>query len=89
MPTTARMPIACAKYRDASGNRSRLNRSRPYGPAFSSSAARTIEPFVGASVCASGSHVCSGKIGTLTANAMKKARNSQRCVVVASESRSI
>ena len=29
---------------------------------------------------ASGSHVCSGKIGTLTAKAMAKAKNSQRPV---------
>ena len=33
-----------------------------------------IEPAVGASVWASGSHVCSGNTGTLTANAIAKAR---------------
>ena len=36
-----------------------------------------------ACVWASGSHVCRGKIGTLTANATAKAKNSQRAVLVA------
>ena len=36
------------------------------------------DPAVGASVWASGSHVCSGNSGTFTAKAMAKARNSQR-----------
>ena len=45
--------------------------------------ARITEPAVGASVWASGSQVCSGNSGTFTANAMAKARNSQRAVVVA------
>jgi hypothetical protein len=38
---------------------------------------------VGAWVWASGSQVCSGKIGTLMAKAMAKARNSQRAEEVA------
>jgi hypothetical protein len=38
--------------------------------------ASMTEPAVGASTCASGSHVCSGNKGTLMANAMKKARKS-------------
>ncbi len=38
------------------------------------------EPAVGASTCASGSHVWTGHIGTLTANEAKKARNSQYCI---------
>ena len=42
--------------------------------------ARITEPAVGAWVWASGSHVCSGKIGTLTAKAMANAKNSQRPV---------
>ena len=71
-----------AKYRDASGNRSRLNRRMPYGPVFSRIAARTTEPFVGASVWASGSQVWSGHTGTFTANPMKNATNSQRPAVV-------
>ena len=37
------------------------------------------EPAVGASTCASGSQVCTGNIGTLMANATKKARNAQNC----------
>ena len=53
---------------------------RPYVPIFSITPARMTEPAVGASVCASGSHVCSGKIGTLMAKARAKARNSQRAV---------
>ena len=36
-------------------------------------AARITEPPVGASTWASGSHVCTGHIGTLTANASRKA----------------
>ena len=49
-------------------------------PSFSITPARITEPAVGAWVWASGSHVCSGKIGTFTANAMAKAKNSQRPV---------
>ena len=49
-------------------------------PSFSITPARITEPAVGAWVWASGSHVCSGKIGTLTANAMAKAKNSHRAV---------
>ena len=41
---------------------------KPYVPIFSSTPARITEPAVGASTCASGSHVCSGTIGTLIAN---------------------
>ena len=37
--------------------------------------ARITEPAVGASVCASGSHVWNGNIGTLIANARKNAMN--------------
>ena len=35
---------------------------------------------MGASVCASGSQVCSGNTGTFTANAMKNPRKSHRAV---------
>ena len=38
-------------------------------------AASITEPAVGASVCASGSHVWNGNIGTLIAKARKNARN--------------
>ena len=37
------------------------------------------EPAVGASTWASGSQVCTGHIGTLTANEAKKASHSQVC----------
>jgi hypothetical protein len=37
-------------------------------------AARITDPPVGASTCASGSQVCTGHIGTLTAKAAKNAR---------------
>ncbi len=42
-------------------------------------AASTTEPPVGASTCASGSQVCTGHIGTFTANARKNARNTSIC----------
>jgi hypothetical protein len=45
-------------------------------------AASTIEPPVGASTCASGSQVCTGHIGTLTAKAARNARNSRICGVM-------
>ena len=49
-------------------------------------AASTAEPPVGASTWASGSQVCTGHIGTFTANARKKAKNSRICGVIASGS---
>ena len=42
-------------------------------------AASTAEPPVGASTCTSGNQVWTGHIGTLTANAAKKAKNSPVC----------
>ena len=42
------------------------------------------EPAVGASTCASGSQVCTGHIGTLTANEAKKAIHSHFCASGAS-----
>jgi hypothetical protein len=50
-------------------------------PSFSRTAARMTDPGVGASTCASGSHVWNGKIGTLMANASANAPNSQYCSV--------
>jgi hypothetical protein len=41
--------------------------------------ARTTEPAVGASTCASGSQVWNGHIGTLTANEANIASHSQNC----------
>ena len=43
-------------------------------------AASTAEPPVGASTCTSGSQVCTGHIGTLTAKAAKKAKKISVCV---------
>ena len=54
-------------------------------PSFNMTPARITEPAVGAWVWASGSHVCSGNSGTLTANATAKPRNSQRSVDCASD----
>ena len=42
--------------------------------------ARITEPAVGASTCASGSQVCTGHIGILTANEAKKASHSHFCM---------
>ena len=63
-----------------------MKRTKPYAPIFSVIAARITEPPVGASTCASGSHVCTGHIGTLTANDRKKAMNSRICTLSASGS---
>ena len=49
-------------------------------------AASTTEPPVGASTCASGSQVCTGHIGTLTANAMKNATKISVCASIDSGS---
>jgi hypothetical protein len=56
-------------------------RRKPYVPSLSRMPARITEPAVGASTCASGSQVWNGNIGTLTANARKKAPNSQNDAV--------
>ena len=47
----------------------------PYVPIFSRIPAKRTEPTVGASVCASGSHVWKGHIGTLMANPRKTPTN--------------
>src|SRR5690554_7212284 len=80
IPITASSAMYGAKVSLASGNSGRLNRTKPYVPIFSITPARMTEPAVGACTCASGSHECSGHIGTFTANAMANARNSQRSV---------
>ena len=59
----------------ASGKNGRQKRRMPYPPIFSRTPARITEPAVGASTWASGSQVWKGNIGTLMANARKKARN--------------
>src|SRR6266571_2351624 len=52
-------------------------RMKPYVPIFSKTPARMTDPAVGASVCASGSQVWNGNIGTLMAKAKKKPQKSQ------------
>src|SRR2546426_10556945 len=52
-------------------------RMKPYVPIFNKTPARMTDPAVGASVCASGSQVWNGNIGTLMANAKKNAQKSQ------------
>ena len=61
-----------------------MKRTKPYAPIFNVIAARITEPPVGASTCASGSHVCTGHIGTLTENDRKNAMNSRICTFIAS-----
>jgi hypothetical protein len=41
---------------------------RPYPPSFSRMAARIIDPAIGASTCALGSHRCVENIGNFTMN---------------------
>src|SRR5689334_23562601 len=64
---------------DTPGKNGRANRRNPYVPIFSSTPARMTDPAVGASTCASGSQVCTGHIGTLTANEAKNASQSHFC----------
>src|ERR1700687_3540688 len=74
------------------GRRGSEKRMNPYVPIFNRNPARMEEPAVGASVCASGSQVWNGNIGTLIANAKKNAQNSSTCVLVsncAAEARSV
>src|SRR5215470_2461694 len=59
------------------GKRGSEKRMKPYVPIFSKTPARMTEPAVGASVCASGSHVWKGNMGTLMAKAKKKPQKSQ------------
>ena len=66
---------------DALGSNGSENRSNPYVPIFNRMLASTTEPAVGASVCASGSQVWNGNIGTFTAKPRKKAQNTHHCIV--------
>src|SRR5580693_4004021 len=81
MATTLRAKISGANASVASGSIGIENLRKPYAPIFSSTAASITEPAVGASTCASGSQVCTGHIGTFTANDARNARNSQVCIV--------
>src|SRR5262245_13940061 len=75
MPMKHRNPTIGTNCFDASGRIGRLKRRNPYVPIFRRTAARITEPAVGASVCASGSQVWNGNIGTLIAKPRKNARN--------------
>src|SRR5262249_61955355 len=66
----------------ASGNIGSEKRRKPYPPIFRRMPARITEPAVGASTCASGSQVCTGHIGSFTAEEAKKARHRQHCMSV-------
>src|SRR3970040_2622116 len=79
MPIADRVTIIGTKCLDASGRMGRLNRRNPYVPIFRRTAARITEPAVGASVCASGSHVWKGNIGTLIAKPRKNERKIHHC----------
>src|SRR5882724_11800278 len=59
------------------GSNGSEKRMKPYVPIFRRTPARMTEPAVGASVCASGSQVWNGNIGTLMAKAKKKPQKSQ------------
>src|SRR6266852_5931535 len=79
MPTIERPTMNGNHFFVASGSIGSATRTKPYVPIFSSTAARMIDPAVGASVCASGSQVWNGNIGTLIAKPKKNAKNSQIC----------
>src|SRR4051812_39119764 len=51
----------------------------PYVPNFNSTPANNTLPAVGASTCASGNHVCSGKTGIFTMKPTLIARNNNTC----------
>src|SRR6266849_698179 len=59
------------------GSNGSEKRMKPYVPIFKRTPARMTEPAVGASVCASGSQVWKGNMGTLMAKAKKKPQKSQ------------
>src|ERR1700681_415028 len=79
IPMIERVTIIGTKCRVASGRIGSEKRMKPYVPIFRSTAARITEPAVGASVCASGSQVWNGNIGTFTANPTKKAQKTHHC----------
>src|SRR4051795_2585942 len=83
MPITASTSSTGASDTAARGNIGTENRRNPYVPIFSITPASTTEPAVGASVCASGSHVWNGTIGTFTAKPIANATNNH--LVVASD----
>src|SRR5580693_224405 len=73
------MPRNVAGFDSTPGKKGSEKRMNPYVPIFSKTPARITDPAVGASTCASGSHVWNGNIGTLMANAKKNAQKSHFC----------
>src|SRR5678815_3638667 len=69
------MLMMCWRATASVGSSGNENRMKPYVPIFNNTPARITEPAVGASVCASGSQVWNGNIGTLMANAKKNPQN--------------
>jgi hypothetical protein len=75
--TTLITYIIGVKNLEASGNIGIENLRKPYPPNFNNTPANITDPAVGASTCASGNHVCTGIIGTFTANDAKKANHNK------------
>ena len=80
-PRARGWPIGSPGLIAAAGKSGTASRRKPKVPSLSMMLARTTEPAVGASTCASGSQVWNGNIGTFTANARKKAPNSHFAAV--------
>src|ERR1035438_9160656 len=82
IPMIDRIPIALTivGFLAESGNSGSENRRKPYVPIFSRTLAIVTLAAVGASVCASGSHVWNGNMGTLTAKPTKNAQNTHHCI---------
>src|SRR3977135_1597252 len=85
MPMIERIAITFTTvgFFDVSGSSGKEKRKKPYVPIFKSTPARMTEPAVGASVCASGSQVWNGNIGTFMAKAKKKPQKRYCCNCVA------
>src|SRR5689334_22792108 len=83
MPMIERIAITFTTvgFFEVSGSSGSEKRRKPYVPIFRSTLARMTEPAVGASVCASGSQVWNGNIGTFTAKPTKNAQNTHQAAV--------
>src|SRR5258707_11929299 len=73
---TSMMVMILCRAAGSLGSKGSEKRMKPYVPIFSSTPARMTEPAVGASVCASGSQVWNGNMGTLIAKAKKNPQKS-------------
>lgn len=69
IPIKANIEIRGEKYWVSTGKIGIRKRSTANIPNFNNTPAKSTEPTVGASTCASGSQIWAGNIGTLTANA--------------------